>query len=140
YSDFSAMSYDAVGNLLSMTSSTPSTPAYSGTTNYQYDTIDQLTQESSNRNGGYSFQNVYDLAGNASTYQNVVQHFNSDNQLQGTGYQFDGEGNPSTYKGYALTFDFEDRLTAYGSLLSCGYTAEGLRAWRQSGSTRTYFL
>ncbi len=140
YSDFYAMSYDAVGNLVSMTANTPATTAYNGMTTYQYDSADQLTQEHSYRNGNNTYNNVYDAAGNPTTYQGTTQSFNGDNQLQGTGYQFDGDGNPTTYKGQSLTFDEEDRLTAYGTLLTCGYTAEGLRAWRQSGSTRTYFL
>ena len=44
------------------------------------------------------------------------------------------------YKGISLAFDPENRLTAYGSVLTAGYTGEGLRAWKQTGDGRTYFL
>lgn len=45
-----------------------------------------------------------------------------------------------TYAGSTLGFDRENRLTAVGSNWTAGYRADGLRAWKQSGSTRTYYL
>jgi hypothetical protein len=51
--------------------------------------------------------------------------FNSDNQITNSGYSYDGEGNPTTYGGTSLTFDVEDRLTAYGSAMSAGYDGFG---------------
>jgi RHS repeat-associated protein len=39
-----------------------------------------------------------------------------------------------------LTFDPESRMTAYGGVLTAGYNADGLRAWKQNSNTRTYFL
>jgi hypothetical protein len=48
------MVYDGASNRLSMTAAIPHHPAFDGTTNYQYDTKDQLTQETSTRAGGYT--------------------------------------------------------------------------------------
>jgi hypothetical protein len=31
-------------------------------------------------------------------------------------------------------------MTAYGSVLTAGYSGDGLRAWKQNASARTYFL
>ena len=59
----------------------------------------------------------------------------------GNTYAFDGNGNPITWKSAALTFDPENRMTAYGSSLTAGYTGDSLRGWKQdSGGNRTYFL
>ena len=41
-------------------------PSYSGATSYQYHQKGQLTQEQSERGGGYSNAFVYDPAGNFS--------------------------------------------------------------------------
>ena len=57
------------------------------------------------------------------------------------GFGYDGDGDPTTYKGQALTFDPEDRLTQCGSAQQGGYSADGLRAWKRSSSgSRAYFL
>jgi RHS repeat-associated protein len=37
-------------------------------------------------------------------------------------------------------FDPENRLTAYGTAMTAGYRGDGLRAWKESNGTRTYFL
>lgn len=39
-----------------------------------------------------------------------------------------------------LAHDRENRLTSIGSWWSAEYRADGLRAWKQVGSTKTYFL
>jgi hypothetical protein len=70
----------------------------------------------------------------------VTKSYNSNNQQTGTGFTHDGNGNPTNYGGTPLTFDPESRMTAYGSILSAGYTGDGLRAWKQNASGRTYFL
>jgi len=54
YSDFASQVYDAVGNQTSVTASLPAKTTYGGLTTYQYDSKDQLTQEQSARNGGYT--------------------------------------------------------------------------------------
>jgi RHS repeat-associated protein len=143
YSDFSSQAHDGVGNLTGMSVSMPAVTAYGGSNTYTYDSNpakNQLTQEQSTRNGGYTNGFGYDSAGNPTNYLGVVQHFNSDNQNTASGYVYDGNGNPTTYAGSSFAFDAVNRLSSIGSSWSAGYTAEGQRAWQQNGSTTTYFL
>ena len=77
---------------------------------------------------------------NPTIFKGITKSYNSNNQQTGTGFTHDGNGNPTTYGGTPLTFDPESRMTAYGSILSAGYTGDGLRAWKQNANGRTYFL
>lgn len=79
-------------------------------------------------------------SGNLTAFKGAANAFNADNQITNTGYGYDGNGNPTAYSGQVLTYDPENRLTSYGSLQTDGYDGNGLRAWKQAGSTRTYFL
>jgi RHS repeat-associated protein len=85
---------------------------------------------------------AYDDAGNPTTLRGVSSiPYNRNNQRTGSEtYTYDGNGNPITYKGTALTFDVENRMTAYGSAMTAGYDGVGLRAWKTAGGTTTYFL
>ena len=140
-SDFSSIAYDGIGNRTSVTASIPGATLLNGITGYAYDSKDQLTQETSTRNGGLTDSFAYDAAGNATTFQGQSNTYNSNNQQTGTGYSYDNNGNPTTYSSStALTFDPENRMTAYGSVLTAGYNGDGLRAWKQTSSGRTYFL
>ena len=139
-SDFSSISYDGVGNKSSVTASVPGATSLDGTTSYTYDSLDQLTQESSTRNGGFTNNFGYDSAGNPTSFKGVTKTYNSNNQQTGTGFGYDGNGNPTTYKGSTLSFDPENRLTAYGSVLTAGYNGDGLRCWKQNASSTTHFL
>ncbi|MEK6280582.1 MAG: RHS repeat-associated core domain-containing protein [Acidobacteriota bacterium] len=139
-SDFSGIGYDGVSNRNSITASIPGATSLSGTTGYSYDSKDQLTQETSTRNGGFTDNFGYDSAGNPTSFKGVTKIYNSNNQQTVTGFTHDGNGNPITYNGTTLTFDPENRMTAYGTVLTAGYTSSGLRAWRQNASGRTYFL
>jgi hypothetical protein len=66
---------------LTLTSSVPNAPAaYSGSTGYQYDNRNQLTQEVSGRTGGYSNNYAFDLVGNPTSWKGAAQTFNSANQ------------------------------------------------------------
>jgi RHS repeat-associated protein len=150
--------YDGVGNRLSLTATlnTSYAPAsYSGTTAYTYDygsttapaRRSQVTQEASTRGGSYTNAYGYDGGttggpGNPTFFKGITNTFNSDNQVTNTGYGYDGNSNPTTYKASTLTFDPENRLTSYGSAQTDGYSADGLRAWKQTGaaSTCAYFL
>jgi RHS repeat-associated protein len=138
--------YDGAGNILSRTDTIAAHTAYSGSTGYQYDIKDQLTQEASTRVGGYTNNFAYDGgtvtgAGNPTSFKGGTNTFNADNQYTDANFTYDGEGNPTTYNGTSLTFDAEDRMTAYGTVLTNGYMDSGLRAWKQDGSgNRTYFL
>lgn len=139
-SDFSSIGYDGAGNRNSVTASIPGATALSGVTGYSYDTKDQISQETSTRNSGFTDNFSYDSAGNPTSFKGVTKSYNSNNQQTGTGFTHDGNGNPTTYSGTTLTFDPENRLTAYGSALTAGYIGDGLRAWKQNSSGRTYFL
>ena len=139
-SDFTSIGYDAVGNRTTVTASISGATALSGITGYTYDTKDQLTRETSTRNGGFTDNYTYDSAGNPTSFKGLAKSYNSNNQQTGTGYAYDGNGNPTTYGGTTLTFDPENRMTSYGSALSAGYRGDGLRAWKQNGSGTTYFL
>lgn len=141
-SDFGGMSYDGVGNRLAVTVAVPSAPsAFSGQTAYAYDAKDQLLQEQSTRNGGYTNAFAYDAAGNPTTSRGVSGNtFNPDNQITNGGFAYDGAGNPTTYQGVGLAFDPENRLTQYGSALTAGYNGDNLRGWKQGSGGRTYFL
>jgi RHS repeat-associated protein len=60
-----------------------------------------------------------------------------------SGYSFDNNGAPSLYSSQALAFDPEDHLTQIGPSGSASFKAGysgGLRAWKETGGTRTYFL
>jgi len=139
-SDFSSIAYDGVGNRNSVTANIPGATSLSGTTGYSYDSKGQITQETSTRNGGFTDNFAYDTAGNPTSFKGVTKSYNSNNQQTGTGFSHDGNGNPTNYAGTTLTFDPENRMTAYGSVLTAGYNGDGLRAWKQNASGRTYFL
>ena len=139
-SDFSGIAYDGVGNRTSVTASIPGTPSLSGTTSYTYDSKNQLTQETSTRNGGFTDSFGYDSAGSPTSFKGATKSYNSNNQQTGTDFIYDGNGNPTTYAGITLTFDPENHLSAYGSGLTAAYNGDGLRAWKQSAGARTYFL
>lgn len=140
-SQFTGILHDGAGNRTSVTANLPAVSGYNGTTAYTYDAKDQLTQEQSTRNGGYTNTFAYDPAGNPLTFKGVTKTYNANNQQTGTGFAYDAMGNPTTYKGAMIGFDPENRMTAYGTSLTAGYTGDGLRAWKQNSSgARTYFL
>jgi RHS repeat-associated protein len=139
-SDFSSLVYDGIGNRTSVTASIPGATSLNGTTGYAYDTKDQVTQETSTRNSGFTDNFGYDSAGNPTSFKGVTKTYNSKNQQTASGFAYDGNGNPTTYSGTALTFDPENRMTGFGSVLTAGYNGDGLRAWKQNSSVRTYFL
>ena len=148
-SDFGSMTYDGVGNRTSVTANYNSDTAYSGTTSYSYDSKNELTAESKQTipAAGQTAQPVYanafayDAAENPTTFRSTSgAAYNSDNQNAGSNYDYDGNGNPTTYKGAAYTFDAENRLTTVGTTLTAGYGAGDLRAWRTDTTGTTYFL
>ncbi|HEY5838768.1 MAG TPA: RHS repeat-associated core domain-containing protein [Pyrinomonadaceae bacterium] len=139
-SDFSSLVYDGVGNRTSVTASIPGATSLNGTTGYTYDTKDQVTQETSTRNGGFTDNFGYDSAGNPTTFKGATKNYNSKNQQTGTGFSYDGNGNPTTYNTLSLTFDPENGVTAFVSIVTASYKGNGLRAWKQNATGRTYFL
>ena len=137
-SEFGSIGYDAVGNMVSVTSSIPTMTSYGGTTAYAYDSKNELTQEQGPGSGGSANHFGYDGAGNPTTFKGATSTFNAANQ--NTANVYDAAGNPTTYKGVTLTFDAENRMTAYSSVLTNGYRGDSKRAWKQNSGGRTYFL
>ena len=147
---FYNMSYDAVGNRLSMYITTPVLSVYgnpydaSGFTFWTYDTIgkqSQLTNEFASRtflpypNGGgnvnYTENYQSDAADNLIQIRGGGTSYNSDNQPYGYGgvVSRDGNGNSLFY-----SHDPNDRITSFGT-----YRDDGLRAWK--GQTyKTYYV
>jgi RHS repeat-associated protein len=141
-SDFAGLLYDGAGNIASVTATLPGVTALSGTTTYAYDIKNQLLSEQTTRSGGVTNTFGYDTAGNLTTFKGSGKSYNVNNQRTGTGMVYDNNGNPTTYQGTTLTFDEENHATQFGALMTAGYTADGLRAWKQNTATgtRTYYL
>lgn len=139
------MTYDAAGNRTAMgvSGTLADSVVHPGNVTYTYTTKNQLYHETSTRVGGTLDQGFgYDGAGNPTTMRGTPNlSYNGDNQRTGTGtYAYDGNGNATTYKATTLTFDVENRMTAYGSVQTAGYNGNGLRAWKTAGGTTTYYL
>ena len=130
--------YDAIGNITSQTSNVGGVSSYTGSTNYSYDSRNELSQEQSTRMGGYTYNNQYDSAENPTEVRNTPETYNSDDQQ--TSNSYDGSGNPTTYNGNACQYDPNSHMTSFGSILTAGYMSDGLRAWKQNSTGRTYFL
>ncbi len=73
-------------------------------------------------------------------FKGQTRTYNANNQLVGSGFQYDGNGNPVQYRGVSLQFDVENRLLSFGNVLTAGYNGDGLRAWKQTALGRRYFL
>jgi len=70
---------------------------------------------------------------------NNVSDFNTNNQNLADA--FDNNDNPATYKrATGWLYDSENRLTQAGSLLTAAYRGHGLRAWKTTGSVKTFSL
>jgi len=152
-SAFSGMSYDAGGNRLGETASVPArgqAPDLSRSVTYQYDTLDQLTAETST--GGvtgttYAETFVYDLAGNPTStsgrHGTAAATFNADNQNTKTAYT--GTGDPlglylfTDTSATAPSFDPEDRLASVRAYtFYAAYDGDGLRT--VEGYSGSYYL
>jgi len=138
-STYGSFSYDGLLNETAFTSSISGVSTHSGTTTYSYSSpLDRLTQEVSSRAGGYSNLLTFDHGGNATSFRGTTRTFNANDQSVAQSY--DGNGNPfPTYNSLSTAFDPENRLIQLGSV-TAGYRADGLRAWKDTGSTRTYYL
>jgi len=138
---YNGFTYDSGFNLTGITITDSLTPSLSGTTSYAFDTKDRLTSSASTRGAGFSLGLGYDSAFNFTGITGgTALTFNSNNQLTNTGFTYDDNGNPTTYKSTALGFDPQNRLTTYGAVFSADYRADGLRAWTQNSSGKTYYI
>lgn len=132
--------FDGAFNLTGLTAQVPSVAAQTGAVGYGYDTKNRLTSEASPATGGLTKTYVYDAADNATTLRGASGYtYDTDNRRTDPSIAYDGNGNPTTY-GPSMTFDSENRLTSFGSSFNYGYRADNLRAWKQVGSSKTYFL
>ncbi len=139
-STFDEFGYDGVFNNLGFDADYASSTDYTGTKAYEYDTKDRLTSEARSGSGPFSFTFAYDAAGNPTTFKGASRTYNIDNQrTSSSSYVYDGNGNPTTYAGSTLAYDRENRLTSAPSL-TAGYRADGLRAYKGSGTDRRYYL
>lgn len=141
-SQFDQILHDGAGNRLGVTATVPGQAALTGAVTYSYDLKDQLLSETSGLNGGFATAFNYDGAGNPTTFKGTSRTFDAQNRRTGTGFTYDVQGNPTLYQGTGITYTPEGEATQFGGLLSADYTFEGLRAWKQNGTTgvRTYFL
>ncbi len=174
---FNGFNYDICGRLTSYNAQVDSLSATSRHITFTYDGRGQLTGENHEKinsatnglwaNMVYNYDTAgsgVNLAGITRTIGNVTTPsvsliFDTHNRVTGnTNYEFkDTTGNPVKYNGCDMVYDAEDRLikvtkpTATPSiLLTCGYYADGKRAWKQAdesnrtttnlSNTRTYFL
>jgi hypothetical protein len=71
-SDFSSIAYDGLGNRTSVTASIPSATALHVTSGYSYDSKNQLTQDTSTRNGGFTDSFGDDPTGNPTSFRGVI--------------------------------------------------------------------
>ena len=177
--DWTAMLYDTVGNRTQATitggkvkNAQPDPisgffntviPSTDGVANWYYDTNDRLVGEKRTNTAGYNELQWdytatgygYDNAYNLTTLRAVAlpaNSYNSNNQLVGVGYNYDGDGNPLQYDKNNLFYDEENRLSqvdrfntstsTYGTIYRAGYRGDGMRAWRVNvgGNIVTYFV
>jgi hypothetical protein len=129
-----------------MRESMPAVPGYGGLTAYVYgdntghNARPQLTYESSQRGGGYSYGNAYDTAGNPTQIRGgSTIGYNADNQPTASGYSFDGNGDTLTEPSRSMLFDPETRMAGSGMIgggwASNAYGANGLRASKTDATT-----
>ena len=130
-----AYTYDNVGNRLSMT-------APSGTHNYTYNNIYELTGVS----GAQTHTFAYDKVANRTTADGVAYTANTLNQYStvgSTAYTYDQNGNLTNDGTTAFTFDEENRLTTAtktGMTAGYGYDAFNRRVSKTVNGTTEYFV
>jgi len=137
-SDFASIHYDGAANLSSVTASIPLATSLGGTTTFTRNSQDEITQETSTVSGGYSNSFGYDSALNPTTLRGTTKTYNTVNQPSGV--TFDASGNQTGLGGSTLAYDAENRMTSFGSALTAGYRADGLRAWKQGSGGKTYYF
>ncbi|MBS1706541.1 MAG: hypothetical protein JST40_11760 [Armatimonadetes bacterium] len=139
-SSYTGISRDAQGNLSGFSVSVPGMPSYGGSVAYQYDTRGRLTLESGTRMGGYTHSYGLDATDNLTTFKGGTRTFNTKNQISAAGFSYDANGNPTQYAGSTVAWSENDHATSFGTSLTAGYDSGGKRAWKQAGSTRTYYI
>ena len=175
-STYNTFSYDWKGRLSKMTANIPA--LYSSGDNiknwqWAYDGLDRLQSESKQRGSSGTWDTntfAFDLHGNINNFPalqpgSTVTYDHCDQSTSLTpalptppaldpNFNFDANGNPTTYKGVTCLYDPENRLTDYYNAsvstdpsLHAVYRSDGLLAWKDtkehyngSSSVRTYFI
>ena len=155
-SSFSNMTYNGAASRRFTDVSLPTLPSsYSGHKVYSYDAQQRLTSEAHYINEvlQWSKTGSYDSAGNilhlddhelpgstGNRSHNVANEFIGYGEEEPTLFQYDDNGNPTTYKGATLTFNALNQLTNYDGEMTAGYDDQGRRAWKETTAGRQYFL
>jgi len=154
YSWFGNMSYDPAGNLLGYEYYIPNawrttSGAYKlleGNVSYTYDDYDRLTREQrvdTDPSYSYDVSFSFDDADNPEVARDLSFSYDSDDQINNTGYSYDDNGNAASYRGYSFVYDYENLPTSVtGGLdsITSTFRADGLRASKSVDGFVTYFL
>jgi hypothetical protein len=139
--------YGAVGNRVYASGSTGG-PSVS--TNYGYDSVYRMTQESINNagsaQGGGTLSYGLDPVGNRSSLNSTVAGINSqtlgyDVNDRLTGNSFDANGNTLGANGKTFGYDSQDRMTKFnGGAVTMVYDGDGNRVSKTAGVVTTVYL
>lgn len=167
FSRYSVMTRDDLDNITEVNTSVPGLPSEDGHSSYQYDDggLHLIQEDWSASLGGMSYTQdiTFDLNGNLTQfshdipgYVGLTRAYNTANQWIGyydaegnltatDFFTYDGNGNATTFRGNHLSFNNRNELTLYATsgnqpVLSAGYSADGLRAWKDVNGQRTYFI
>ena len=104
--------YDGVLNLKSMAASVTNLQNFTGTLNWNYDSRERLTSETSSARAGVMGSASYDGADNVLTRGSSGWSYNSNNQITPASGQwsYDGNGNATLQRGRSCGFDPFNRL------------------------------
>jgi len=156
-SAFTNITYDGKGNRTGCHMNITTLPQASFDRSHSYTTQDRLASDTLSANGAplYTHNYAYDTAGNPTTFNGETRRYNLNNQLDAylpadkadtpanwvsEAFVYDEEGNPTTYKGETCTYNAHGNLLSYGTTLTAGYNADGLRIWKESAGQRSYYL
>lgn len=152
---FNNLQYDPAGNLLGFSYNIPTawtSQDLTGTVDYDYGELDRLVREqrTDSSDPAYSYDVSFsaDDADNLESVRGLSLSYNSNNQIVGTSYSYDANGNAIDYRGLGFSYDYEDLPTGvtggmYGDgSVTMAFRADGLRAWRSSynGGWFSYYL
>jgi len=156
-SAFTNFTYDGKGNRTGLHMNIATLPQASLERSHSYTTQDRLACDTLSANDAprYTHSYAYDTAGNPTTFAGETRSYNLNNQLDAylpagkadtpanwvtEAFVYDEDGNPTTYKDETCTYNAHGNLLSYGTTLTAGYNADGLRIWKESGGQRSYYL
>ncbi len=158
--EYGSFTNDDLGRLTGQGATTPGAPGTTGSNIWGYTATGQLTSDGFTPNNGTTQAKAatFDAVGNPTTFVQelagytdgtFIRNYDANNQWDGYAkndtvynrignvpnaallFQYDDKGNPTIYKGEALSYDSQNRLTQYADKLSAGYRSGGLRAWKE---------